>query len=687
MILAIIQARFSSSRFLGKVLKTVLDKPMLLRQIERISRSKKITKMLVATSTDCSDDQIEEVCRTNNIECFRGDLNDVLDRYYQAAKLYGPAHIVRLTGDCPLIDPDIIDKVISYHVEGDYDYTSNTIEITFPDGLDVEVMKVSALETAWRKAILPSHREHVTRFIYTQPGIYKLGVFRNDVDLGELRWTVDKQEDFELISTIYKLLYSSKPDFDFKDILQCLEAHPELKTVNSNIQRNVGIKTSLLADEKFLQRNPMKTKDRYSQSQMLLERALQSIPLGSQTFSKSITQYPLGVSPHFLKKGLGSHVWDVDDNEYIDFINSLAAINLGYNDPDVNEAVKKQLELGVSFSLSHPIETLVAEKIIEMVPCAERVRFGKNGSDATAGAVRLARAYTGREHVAVCGYHGWQDWYIGSTSRNLGVPKSTQELTHTFNYNDLESLGAIFDKWPNQIAAVILEPMNVVYPAEGFLLGVQELTQKNNAILIFDEIVTGFRFANGGAQEYFGVTPDLATFGKGIANGYPLAVITGRKEIMALMEEIFFSFTFGGETLSLAAALATLNKLQNQPVLAKLKALGEMLMAGIKQIIQKYHLSDIFDVSGHPAWNFLIIKGTEFYQQNEIKTLWLQEIFSKGILSLGSHNLSYAHSEEDIKQLLCVYEEVLPFITQAVIKREIHSHLRCKPLQALFKVR
>src|SRR3990172_6930664 len=225
--------------------------------------------------------------------------------------------------------------------------------------------------------------------------------------------------------------------------------------------------------------------DRYHKSEELLARALKTIPLGSQTFSKSKTQYPRGVSPYFITRGQGSHVWDVDGNEYIDFVNSLAAITLGYNDTEVTAAVRAQLEEGIIFSLPHPIEMQVAEEIVEMVPCAEMVRFGKNGSDATSGAIRLARAYTSREHVAVCGYHGWQDWYIGSTARNRGVPKSTQDMTHVFTYNVIESLNNIFTGYPGQVAAVIMEPMNTTEPADGFLAKAKELTNKNGAVFIF----------------------------------------------------------------------------------------------------------------------------------------------------------------------------------------------------------
>ena len=427
--------------------------------------------------------------------------------------------------------------------------------------------------------------------------------------------------------------------------------------------------------------------ERYQHSEAFLARALKTIPLGTQTFSKSKTQYPFGVSPYFVNRGQGSHVWDVDGNEYLDFINGLAAITLGYNDLDVTAAVQTQLEKGVIFSLPHPIEIQVAEKIVEMVPCAEMVRFGKNGSDATSASIRLARAYTGRERVAVCGYHGWHDWYIGSTTRNLGVPQTVRELTHTFVYNDMDSLYRIFQQNPDQVAAVILEPMNVVAPEDGFLGKVKELAHKNGAILIFDETITGFRYANGGAQEYFGVVPDLAIFGKGLANGYPLSAVTGRADIMELMEEIFFSFTFGGETLSLAAALATMTKLQNLPVIETMRKQGEKIMSGVHQLIELHEITHILTMSGLSCWSFMIFKNAFSYSSWQIKTLFLQEVFARGILSLGTHNMSYSHSDTDVKRVLDVYNEVFTILKNAVDNQLLEKELRCQPLEPLFKIR
>ena len=428
--------------------------------------------------------------------------------------------------------------------------------------------------------------------------------------------------------------------------------------------------------------------NRYKKSEEYLERALKTVPLGSQTFSKSKTQLPRGVSPYFAERADGAYLWDVDGNRYIDFVNSLASVTLGYNDPDVTQAVTEQLTKGTIFSLANELEFKVAEKIVEMVPCAEMVRFGKNGSDATAGAIRLARAYTKRDYVIICGYHGWQDWYIGSTTRDAGVPTVVKELTHKFVYNDIQSLERKFEELKGKIAAVIMEPVNVVAPEDGFLQNVKELTHKHGAVLIFDETITGFRYAPGGAQQFFGVTPDLATFGKGLANGYPVSAVTGKADIMQLMEEIFFSFTFGGETLSLAASLATLNKLQKEPVIKKLFETGTLLIDQLNRLIKEFELSQIFSVSGYPVWSFFVIKETAQYNSWALKSLLLQEMFANGIFTIGTHNISYAHSEHNIQMLLEAYRIFFQKVSDLLAnKTTLQTVLKCEPLKPLFKVR
>jgi glutamate-1-semialdehyde 2,1-aminomutase len=426
---------------------------------------------------------------------------------------------------------------------------------------------------------------------------------------------------------------------------------------------------------------------RYAKSEEFLARSRHSIPLGAQTFSKSITQYPYGVSPYFISRGKGSKVWDIDDNEFTDFINGLCSVTLGYADPDVNAAVAAQLEDGTIFSLSHPLETEVAELLCEVVPSAEMVRFGKNGSDATAGAIRVARAFTGRDHVLVCGYHGWQDWYIGSTARNKGVPQTSRDLTHNFPYNDLPALEKLLAQHKDQVAAVILEPMNVAEPALGYLEGVKALTHAAGALLVFDETITGFRYAIGGAQEVFNVTPDITTLGKGIANGFPLSAVCGRRDVMMEMEEVFFSFTMGGEALSLAAAKATIGKLKREPVIATMKQRGSRLLSETARLIDKHGIGHFASVSGHPTWSFMAFRDVEGTSAFETKTLWMQEIMERGILCIGTHNLSYSHSEADIDTLLNAYDAVFPILRQAVDNRAIRQYLKCDPLEPLFRIR
>jgi len=347
--------------------------------------------------------------------------------------------------------------------------------------------------------------------------------------------------------------------------------------------------------------------------------------------------------------------------------------------------VQKQMKNGVIFSLPHTLEMEVSEKLIDIIPCAEKVRFAKNGTDATSASIRIARAYTGKEHIAVCGYHGWQDWYIGSTTRDLGVPKAVKELTHKFEYNNIESLERIFQG--HELACVIMEPMNIEYPKDNFLEKVKELVHKNNALLIFDETITGFRYSLGGAQQFFGVIPDLATFGKGMANGYPLSAVVGSSKIMQKVEDIFFSGTFGGETLSLAAASVIIDKYKKEQVTEHFFEVGTYLLKQLNELINNNDLANIFWASGHPSWSFLHIKDQQQYNSFEIKTFFLQEMFKRGILTLGLHNLSFSHTYKDIDKLIAAYTEVLPMIKQHIDNQTLLENIQGEILESLFKVR
>lgn len=425
---------------------------------------------------------------------------------------------------------------------------------------------------------------------------------------------------------------------------------------------------------------------RYLASLAQLSRAERVIPLASQTFSKSRTQYPVGAAPLFADRAQGSHLWDIDGNEYVDLVSALGAVVLGYGDSEISDAVVEQLHRGVTLSLSGQLEATVAEKIVNLVPCAESVRFGKNGSDATAAAIRLARAFTHRDHIIALGYHGWQDWYIGSTSRDLGVPTDVKNLTHRVPFDDLPALEHMLSQYSGSIAAVILEPMTSAWPSPGYLESVRELTSQQGIVLVFDEMLTGFRFAPGGAQQYFGITPDLAAFGKALANGFPLSAIVGRADIMSLMEDIFFSGTFGGELLSLAAANVVLDRMATGVPTDSLARIGAELGAGVNELLEAHGI-DFLSTSGHPSWLFLNWHLEDPDTLAEAKTLFLQENLREGVLVLGTHDVTTTLSEDDQAAVLRSYERALLKIQAGLSAGSLRDQLECEPIRPLFKLR
>ena len=425
----------------------------------------------------------------------------------------------------------------------------------------------------------------------------------------------------------------------------------------------------------------------FKQSHQLLENALKVIPGATQTFSKGFNQFVQGVSPVFLERGSGSHVWDVDGNEYIDYIMALLSNILGYSYEAVNESVRNQLEKGVSFSLPHPLEVELAEKLVQIIPCAEMVKFGKSGSDATSGAVRVSRAYTGKDVILYCGYHGWHDWHIGATSRNLGVPEQVSALTHNFKYNDTENLCDLFKKHKGKVAAVIMEPMNFFEPRDGYLKEVKDLCQQNEALLIFDETITGFRFSRGGAQELFDVIPDLATFGKVVANGFPLSIIVGRKEIMERFNDVFYSLTFGGETASLAAGISTLKELQEKDVVGHLYRQGEKIKNFINKTAKDLDIQENIECVGRPCFSLIRFMDNDGKDSLELRSLFQQEVIRQGILFAVTNNLSFSHSDRDIEKTIEVYGNAFEVLKNAIKESSTEKYMLGKPIEPIFKVR
>ena len=416
-------------------------------------------------------------------------------------------------------------------------------------------------------------------------------------------------------------------------------------------------------------------------SDKLYQKALNLIPSVTQTLAKGPQQNVKGIAPKYLVKGKGSHVWDVDGNEYLDYNMAIGPLSLGYAYNKVDQAIRKQLKDGITFSLMHPLEVEVAEILNKIIPNAESVRYSKTGADVTSAAVRVARAFTKREKILCCGYHGWHDWYISVTDRNSGIPKAVQDLTFTFNYNDIQS---VLDSIDDDTAAVILEPFVFEAPKDNFLHKLRDVCTKNGTLLIFDEMWTGFRIALGGAQEFFKVKADLATFSKAVANGMPIAILAGRKDVMSVLEkDVFFYTTFGGEALSLAAAKATIKELKNKKVPAYLSKQGRKLKNGYNQIAEGLNMS-FTKCIGYECRS-LVTFDSSAGNTLEMKSLVQQEMIKRGILWGGFHNMSLSHSNTDIEYTLIAYKEVLPILKKAIDEKDIRKYLLGEPVEPVFR--
>ena len=691
-ILAIIQARVSSSRLPGKVLKPILGKPLLVYQIERVLQSRRIDQLVIATSTDPSDDDLENLCHQINIPCFRGSLNDVLDRFYQVAKSWQPQHVVRLTGDCPLIDPEILDAVIEYYFTGGgYDYASNAIQPTFPDGLDVEIFRFSILEKAWKESILPSQREHVTPFIHQQPERFRIGHYRNAEDLSHLRWTVDEPEDFELVTRIYEALYPVNPEFRMMDVLALLQQRPDLAAINQKYERNEGMKKSHNEDRRHKAMEKLNLKKSFA----LQEHAKDRIPGLSQLLSKRPDLYSYGVWPGYFSRAKGVEVWDLDGNRYLDMsIGGIGANVLGYADPDVDQAVKDAIEKGTSASLNCPEEVELADLLCELHPWAEKVRFARTGGEAMAIAVRIARAFTGRDKIAFCGYHGWHDWYLAANlgTENalgehllpgldpVGVPKVLMGTALPFRYNQLNELEFILQSNKNEIAAIIMEPIRNESPIPGFFEGIKRLASEAGAVLIVDEISAAFRMNTGGAHLVLGLKPDMAVFSKALGNGYPMAAIIGKSTVMDAAQRSFISSTYWTERIGPVAALATIKKHRQCDAGKHLMKIGRMVQEGWQNLFAKNGIK--IHSGGIPPMSHFTF---DHEKALALKALFVQAMLEKGFLATTGFYAMFAHEEEHVTAYLDAVDQVLPFLNEALSSGCSESFLIGQPAISGFK--
>ena len=409
-------------------------------------------------------------------------------------------------------------------------------------------------------------------------------------------------------------------------------------------------------------------------SRLLQLKAHALIPGGCHTYAKGDDQYP-ELAPRFIARGQGCHVWDADGNRFIEYGMGLRAVTLGHAFKPVVEAAHRQMLLGDNFTRPAPIEVACAERLLELLDGPEMVKFAKNGSDVTTAAVKLARAYTGRNMVAVCGDHPFfsvDDWFIGSTEMAAGIPQVVRDLTVKFRYNDIESVHTLFTQYPDRIACLVMEPERTELPRNGFLRQVQEACRANGALFILDEIITGFRVHLQGAQKLHGVTPDLATFGKGMGNGFSVSALVGRREVMRLggldheRERVFLlSNTFGAENHCLAAALATMEVYTREGVVAHLYRQGEQLARGINRIVEENGLQGYFGVEGRPSNLVFFTRDQERRPSQAFRALFMQELAKRGVLA-PSFVISFSHTDEDVARTLDAVADSLVIYRKAL---------------------
>jgi len=648
----VIQARMGSSRLPGKVLMPLGISPVLGHCLASAIFTG--YEVIVATPTLPQDDPIIDYVKSHDedVACIRGSESDVLARFVQVAEETNADVLVRLTGDCPFHDPQVIREVIKLREMTGADYATNTDPPTYPDGLDVEVFTRRALMEAHAEATRPSDRDCVTQFIRRNRYRYKAANLTCPLPgLVKERWVLDTEEDYEFCQEIAKRITSYPPSY--LDILAVLEKEPKLRRINGHLTRNERFYEALITEQQEPRTCPT--------SAVLLANAERLIPLGAQTFSKSKLQYPED-APLFVTHGDGAYVFDADGNDYVDLVSGLLPNILGYRDPDVDQAIRDQLSRGISFSMSTTLEAELAARLANYIPCAEMSRFGKNGTDVTTAAVRLARAYTGRNLVlkAANGYHGWADWAVSNDSlRNLGSPINQ----HVDTFSDWPDLiGVTTNKWANY-AAVIIEPET----NPELLRQLRDFCTKTGTLLIFDEVITGFRFGMGGAQQFYGVTPDLACFGKAMGNGMPISALVGKREIMKLMEKVCFSGTFFGEALSLAAAIATIDKLDRCDVPKHLEDAGNRIIYGVLPLLMEYGLEEQIRISGHPS--LLRLSFTD----PRVRTVFMKSMKENGVLIIASNNINYAMKEPQIKKIIDAYDEALLCISVAMDSNSLDS--------------
>ena len=661
-IVAIVQARMGSTRLPNKVMKPIGGIPMIELLLSRLSKSKELNQIVIATSVDKRNQLLVDHILKLGYQCEQGSENDVLDRFVQAAQAHQADIIVRITGDCPLVDPELVDKSIRHFLAAGVDYLSNINPPSYPDGLDIEVFTVKALEKALEETDNPFDHEHVTPYL-RKSAFFNIASMEHLEDLSSLRWTVDDPVDFVVIESVFRHFHP-RTDFAWREVLDLQHQQPEIFSINRNTPRNEGATMGT--------------------GQKLWKRAKQIIPGGNMLLSKRAEMFLPDQWPAYFSKAKGCKVWDMDGKEYIDMsIMGIGTNILGYGHPEVDDAVRATIDAGNMSTFNCPEEVYLAEKLIELHPWADMARLARSGGEANAIAIRIARAASGKDKVAICGYHGWHDWYLSANlgdDKSLdghllpglvpnGVPRILRGTVFPFNYNNIAELEALVNT--HDIGVIKMEVVRNAGPEDNFLQKVRQLATDRGIVLIFDECTSGFRETYGGLHKKYGVEPDMAMFGKALGNGYAITATIGRREVMEAAQTTFISSTFWTERIGPTAALKTLEVMERVKSWETITKTGLIIRQGWQQLADKHDLK-LND------WGLPALTGFSFLATNALayKTLVTQEMLAKGYLAGNSVYVCTEHTSVVVADFLEALDPIFALIKECEEGRDVMSLLK-----------
>lgn len=654
-IFAMVQARMQSSRLPGKVLKKIKNIESIIFMINRLKKSKSIEDIIVLIPQDASDDILFSFLKRKKIKVYRGSQFDVLKRYYDAAKYFNIEHILRLTADCPFIDPDIVDKIINIYRKGNYDYVSNIINRTFPDGMDVEIFSFKSLNYAKNNLKNLYDREHVTKYFLRSDRIKKKNYFYK-TNYSNIRITLDEKEDLILLNKLSKKLNNN---FSLDEIISYYKKNKKLFDINQKFVKEIQ---SL----------------KLNSGQLMWANAKKYIAGGNMLFSKRPDRFLPERWPAYYKKAKGCYIYDLDNKKYIDTTVMGVGTNiLGYANPLIDRAVSARIKKGNMTTLNCIEEVHLAKKLIEIHPWADKVRFARSGGEANSIAIRLARASTSRQNIAFCGYHGWHDWYLATnlkSKKNLndhlldglkigGVSKKLEGTIFPFKYNDLSSLIRIIKK--HNIGIIKMEVVRDTVPKNNFLQKIRKLADKKKIILIFDECTSGFRECFGGIHKKYNVQPDLLMLGKALGNGYPITAVLGTKKIMDSINKTFISSTFWTDSSGPTAALKTLEIMEKTKSWKYVTNLGRYIKHEWKKLSKKHNLKiRISGIDSLCKFEFISINNQKY------KTFITQEMLNSGFLANNTVYVSIAHNKKIIKKYFLKLDKIFSIISKCENNKE-----------------